>query len=143
MGDGEDWTTYSASVETPAGLIFTTAVIVPESAAYPDQHELGELAQMGASHMLSVEERSVRRRRGDQEATEAGVNGEPVHECSDEGPARVTGGEYVRCRLLNVGDELHAGPHHDGFGRSWVFDPWLKPTAGKVLLLDPEPEPAF
>lgn len=49
----EQSTVYSASVTSPGGITFTASVVVPESAAYPDQLELTETVQMASATMAS------------------------------------------------------------------------------------------
>lgn len=46
-------TLYTASVTSPGGITFTASIVVPESAAYPDQLELTETVQMASASMAS------------------------------------------------------------------------------------------
>lgn len=48
--DGQS-SVYSATVQTPEGLTMSASVVVPESAAYADQLELTEVAQMAVTSM--------------------------------------------------------------------------------------------
>jgi hypothetical protein len=54
----EPSTVYTASVTSPGGITFTASIVVPESAAYPDQLELTETAQMAVASMASGFKRS-------------------------------------------------------------------------------------
>lgn len=49
----EPSTVYTASVTNPGGITFTASVVVPMSAAYPDQLELTETVQMASASMAS------------------------------------------------------------------------------------------
>lgn len=55
---------YTASVTSPGGITFTASIVVPESAAYPDQLELTETVQMASASMASGFKRAQNIRAG-------------------------------------------------------------------------------
>lgn len=56
MGEAES-TVYSASITTPAGITYSTSVVVPAEAEYDDQHELTETVQAGVARMIGMDAR--------------------------------------------------------------------------------------
>jgi len=55
----ESGTSYTSEITTPSGLTFHASIYVPPDAEHADQHELAEVAQMGASRMLATHEHSI------------------------------------------------------------------------------------